>query len=221
MDKRVFPVLLLIAAVLLPDALAQSAEGTIARSIEARGGLAALQARQFATELRVTATPSVALFGEPFSWNVAGLQPGERVTLKALSTDARGILWASEAVFQADSAGAVDVGRQAPISGGYAEADIFGLLWSMKATNSDHDQPVAYRHNWVTGWMVELTATNSIRPKRSSIPSGGRWSVPWSHHPRGIRGWAVRRIGPGLRSQRLCGFDIGLVPVSRPAPGAC
>jgi dienelactone hydrolase len=84
------------------------------------------------------------------------------VTLKALSTDARGILWASEAVFQADSAGAVDVGRQAPISGGYAEADIFGLLWSMKATNSDHDQPVAYRHNWVTGWMVELTATNSI-----------------------------------------------------------
>ncbi|MCJ7630297.1 MAG: acyl-CoA thioesterase/BAAT N-terminal domain-containing protein [Longimicrobiales bacterium] len=113
-------------------------------------------------ELRVTATPSVALFGEPFSWRVTGLRPGERVTLKALSTDSRGILWASEAVFQADSAGAVDVGRQAPISGDYAEADIFGLLWSMKATNAAQEQPVAYRHSSATGWMVDLTATNSV-----------------------------------------------------------
>jgi pimeloyl-ACP methyl ester carboxylesterase len=113
-------------------------------------------------ELKVIAIPSVALYGEPFSWNVTGLQPGERVTLKATSTDARRILWASEAVFQADASGAVDVGRQAPVSGSYAEADIFGLLWSMKATNSDPKKPVAYRHDGVNGWMVDLTATNSI-----------------------------------------------------------
>jgi dienelactone hydrolase len=115
-----------------------------------------------AKELKVTATPSVALYGEPFSWKVMGLQPGERVTLKAASTDARKVLWASEAVFQADASGAVDVGRQAPVSGGYAEADIFGLLWSMKATNSDPKKPVAYRHDGVNGWMVDLTATNSV-----------------------------------------------------------
>jgi dienelactone hydrolase len=84
------------------------------------------------------------------------------VTLKAASTDTRRILWASEAVFQADASGAVDVGRQAPVSGGYAEADIFGLLWSMKATNSEHKKSVAYRHDGVNGWMVDLTATNSI-----------------------------------------------------------
>jgi pimeloyl-ACP methyl ester carboxylesterase len=115
-----------------------------------------------AKELKVIATPSVALYGEPFSWKVTGLQPGERVTLKAASTDARRILWASEAVFQADASGAVDVSRQAPVSGSYAEADIFGLLWSMKATNSDPKKPVAYRHDGVNGWMVDLTATNSI-----------------------------------------------------------
>jgi len=114
-----------------------------------------------AKELKVISTPSLALYGEPFSWKVTGLQPGERVTLKAASTDARKILWASEAVFQADASGAVDVGRQAPVSGGYAEADIFGLLWSMKATNSDNKKPVAYRHDGVNGWMVDLTATNS------------------------------------------------------------
>jgi dienelactone hydrolase len=115
-----------------------------------------------AKELKVIATPSVALYGEPFSWKVTGLQPGERVTLKAASTDVRKILWASEADFQADASGAVDVGRQAPVSGGYAEADIFGLLWSMKATNSEHKKSVAYRHDGVNGWMVDLTATNSI-----------------------------------------------------------
>jgi len=115
-----------------------------------------------AKELKVIATPSVALYGEPFSWKITGLQPGESVTLKAASADARKILWASEAVFQADASGAVDVGRQAPVSGGYAEADIFGLLWSMKATNSDPKKPVAYRHDGVNGWMVDLTATNSV-----------------------------------------------------------
>jgi dienelactone hydrolase len=114
-----------------------------------------------AEELKVISTPSVALYGEPFSWEVTGLQPGERVTLKATSTDARRNLWASEAVFTADASGAVDVGRQAPDSGGYAEADIFGLLWSMKATNSDNREPVAYRHDRANGWMVDLTATNS------------------------------------------------------------
>ena len=77
-------------------------------------------------ELKVIATPAVALYGEPFSWKITGLKPGKRVTLKATSTDARRILWVSEAVFQADASGSVDVGRQAPVSGSYSEADIFG-----------------------------------------------------------------------------------------------
>ena len=63
------------------------------------------------TELKIIATPSVALYGEPFSWKVTGLRPGERVTVKAVSTDAKRILWESEAVFEADASGAVDVGK--------------------------------------------------------------------------------------------------------------
>jgi len=114
-----------------------------------------------ATELRIVATPSVALYGESFSWKVTGLRPGERVTVKASSQDARRVLWESEAVFEADASGAVDLGRRAPISGGYAEADIFGLLWSMKPANSDPKKPVAYRQDGVNGWMVDLAATNS------------------------------------------------------------
>ncbi len=114
-----------------------------------------------ATELKIIATPSIALFGEPFSWKVTGLRPGEKVKVQAASKDARRIIWESEAVFEADASGAVDMGRQAPVSGGYKEADIFGLLWSMKPANSDSKNPIAYRHDGVNGWMVDLTATNS------------------------------------------------------------
>lgn len=114
-----------------------------------------------AAELKMIAIPSIALYGEPFSWKVTGLRPGERVTVKAASKDARMILWESEAVFEADASGAVDIGRQAPVLGGYGEADIFGLLWSMKPENSDPKKPIAYRNDGVNGWMVDLTAVNS------------------------------------------------------------
>jgi dienelactone hydrolase len=112
-------------------------------------------------ELKIVATPSVALYGEPFSWKLMGLRPGEKVKVKAASKDARMILWESEAVFEADASGAVDVSRQAPVSGSYAEADIFGLLWSMRPMNSDSKKPIGYRNDGVNGWTVDLTATNS------------------------------------------------------------
>ncbi len=114
-----------------------------------------------AGELKMVSTPSVALYGEPFSWTVTGLGPGERFTVKAASKDARAILWESEAVFEADASGAVDISRQAPVTGSYAGADIFGLLWSMKPANSDPKKPIAYRNDGVNGWTVDLTATDS------------------------------------------------------------
>jgi dienelactone hydrolase len=114
-----------------------------------------------APELKVVATPSMALFGEPFSWKVIGLQPGERMTLKAVSRDTNRVTWESEAVFTADPTGTVEVGRQAPVSGSYAEADIFGLLWSMKPVGADSKNPIGYSGNGTSGWTVDLTAVGS------------------------------------------------------------
>jgi dienelactone hydrolase len=114
-----------------------------------------------AAGLKVVSTPSTALFGEPFNWTVTGLRPGEQVTVKAVSRDARMNTWTSEAVYKVDSSGTVDLERQAPVSGSYEGADIFGLLWSMKAANADPKKPVAYRGDGVNGWMVDLTATDS------------------------------------------------------------
>lgn len=110
--------------------------------------------------LKIISTPSIALYGERFSWRVTGLRPGERVTVKAVSRDARRVSWESEAVYKADSSGGVDLGRQAPVAGSYAETDIFGLLWSMKPTGPESGKPIAYRNDGVNGWTVDLTATD-------------------------------------------------------------
>jgi dienelactone hydrolase len=111
------------------------------------------------SELRIAATPSFVLYGEPFTLKITGLRPGERATVKAASTDARNNPWESAAVFEADTAGAVDLGRQAPVSGSYGEADIFGLLWSMKPVNSQ--KRIMYRDDEVNGWTVDFSVTDS------------------------------------------------------------
>jgi dienelactone hydrolase len=111
-------------------------------------------------DLKITASPSVALYGEPFSVRVTGLRPGERAVIKASSKDARDRLWESEAVFEADASGTVDVGKQAPVSGSYAEADIFGLLWSLKQADPNAKKPNRYLHDEINGWTVDLSVTN-------------------------------------------------------------
>ena len=122
----------------------------------------------YGAEFEVIASPAVALYGEPFSWKVTGLRPDEMVTVKAVSTDAKKIRWESAAVFAADVSGAVDLARQAPVSGDYAEADIFGLLWSMKPANSDPKKPIVYRDNSTAGLTVDLTAENSAGEKSTT-----------------------------------------------------
>lgn len=92
---------------------------------------------------------------------VTGVRLGEQAAIKAVSTDARKILWESTAVFEADAAGAVDAARQAPVSGGYGEADIFGLLWSMKPVNSNSQKRIGYRDDEINGWTVNFLVTDS------------------------------------------------------------
>ncbi len=155
-----------------------------------------------AAEMKVVAVPSVALFGEPFSWKIVGLRPGETVTLKASSTDARRVAWSSNAVFAADATGAVDVGRQTPVSGPYGEADIMGLLWTMAPTPSDPAKPIAYRQDPVNGWTVELTATTVEGVSASTTfrcvfqrPGEPLVRVPLERD--GLRGFLYRPVGDG------------------------
>ncbi len=111
--------------------------------------------------VRITATPSVALYGTPFSLTVTGLHPGELATVSAVSTDAKKRVWQSKAVFEADRAGTIDVSRQAPRSGDYADADTFGLAWSMKPANSKSTGRMAYADDEVNGWTIDFSVTGS------------------------------------------------------------
>jgi dienelactone hydrolase len=158
------------------------------------GGLALAAADGRAPELKIAVNPPVAVYGTPFSLKVTGLQPGERATVKAVSTDARKIIWESTAVFEADAAGAVDVARQAPVSGSYGEADIFGLLWSMKPLNPPAQQRIGYRDDEVNGWTVDFSVTDAAKTTASArfrcvyqMPGSGLVRVPLEKD--GLRGF--------------------------------
>src|SRR5215208_3396398 len=87
---------------------------------------------------QIVIQPSEVLIDEPVSIRLSGFEPNQEVTIKA-TTDGTafpdlidtGIVRESQAIFQTDANGAVDLEKQAPLSGSYATADGMGLFWSM------------------------------------------------------------------------------------------
>lgn len=76
--------------------------------------------------------PQRVLSDEPAVVRATGLQPGERVMIKADLEDGGGERWESEAEFVTDAQGTVDVSTQAPVSGSYKQVSAMGLIWSMR-----------------------------------------------------------------------------------------
>ena len=68
---------------------------------------------------------------QPATVRASGLQPNERVTIRAELADGAGEQWTSQADFAADAQGNVDTSRQAPVAGSYKEVSAMGLVWSM------------------------------------------------------------------------------------------
>jgi hypothetical protein len=128
-------------------------------------GLVADAVGERAGDVKIVVEPQVAVYGTPFSLKIVGLRPGERTNVEAVSLDARKVRWESAAVFEADAAGIVDVGCQAPVSGSYGEADIFGLLYSMKPANPPSQKPIGYRDDEINGWTVDFSAGDTAKAK--------------------------------------------------------
>jgi dienelactone hydrolase len=76
-------------------------------------------------------SPNRVMADESATILVHGLDPNERITLRAELTDGAGHAWAAHAEFAADSGGAVDVSKQAPVAGSYKDVSALGLIWSM------------------------------------------------------------------------------------------
>jgi len=110
-------------------------------------------------DLTISVHPAQALFGTPFSVTISGLKSGEHAIIKAQSIDGNGIIWESQATFEADRNGAIDLSFQAPLSGDYSESDVMGLLWAMRPTNS-RTKNLSYLES-SQGMKVQYTLTDS------------------------------------------------------------
>lgn len=96
---------------------------TAATFAEASGG----DSRQFTLSIE----PRRALVDEPVTIMISGLQPGERVSLKANLFNHGNADWKSAATYIANAEGVVDLNEQAPVEGSYSGIDPMGLFWSM------------------------------------------------------------------------------------------
>lgn len=59
------------------------------------------------------------------------------ITITAVGTDIEDHRWESRNVFRTDAAGAVDLSRDAPVSGSYGFIDPSGPIWSMRFASED------------------------------------------------------------------------------------
>jgi dienelactone hydrolase len=84
----------------------------------------------------LTAAPDPADVTDRLSITVDGLAPGERVTLHASFADL-GTEWASEATFEADADGRVDLTRDAPVAGDYEGVRPMGLVQFAERVGDD------------------------------------------------------------------------------------
>ncbi|SEP07493.1 Acyl-CoA thioester hydrolase/BAAT N-terminal region [Salinihabitans flavidus] len=81
-------------------------------------------------------TPVDGLIDVPRRIVVSGLMPDELVALSARTQRTGGAFWDSQATFMADAQGIVDLTRDAPVGGDYAEISAMGLLWSQHPSDA-------------------------------------------------------------------------------------
>uniref|UniRef100_A0A146RK63 Acyl-coenzyme A thioesterase 2, mitochondrial n=1 Tax=Fundulus heteroclitus TaxID=8078 RepID=A0A146RK63_FUNHE len=85
------------------------------------------------SQVRLRLLPSArCLFDEPVQVKVAGLRSRQVVTVRARSTDERGVVFNSSASYRADDGGEIDLNRDASLCGSYVGVEPMGLLWSMR-----------------------------------------------------------------------------------------
>ncbi|XP_047444429.1 acyl-coenzyme A thioesterase 1-like [Mugil cephalus] len=86
------------------------------------------------SQVRLRLLPSSrCLFDEPVQVKVAGLMSRQVVTMRARTTDEKGVLFSSSASYRADGSGEIDLDRDPSLSGSYVGVEPMGLLWSMRA----------------------------------------------------------------------------------------
>ncbi|KAF6717960.1 Acyl-coenzyme A thioesterase 3 [Oryzias melastigma] len=85
------------------------------------------------SQVRLRLLPSdICLYDEPIQVKVSHLRSRQVVTIKASSTDEKGVLFSSSATYRADGNGDIDLVRDASLSGSYVGVEPMGLLRTLK-----------------------------------------------------------------------------------------
>ncbi|XP_068590908.1 acyl-coenzyme A thioesterase 1-like isoform X1 [Cebidichthys violaceus] len=88
---------------------------------------------KMSSQVRLRLLPRArCMFDEPVQVKVAGLRSRQVVTVRARSTDEKGVVFSSSATYRADGGGAIDLERDPSLSGSYTGVEPMGLLWSMR-----------------------------------------------------------------------------------------
>ncbi|XP_062413920.1 acyl-coenzyme A thioesterase 5-like [Pungitius pungitius] len=86
------------------------------------------------SQVRLSLLPRArCMFDEPVQVKVAGLRSRQVVTLRARSTDEKGVVFSSSATVRADGSGRIDLERDPSLGGTYIGVESMGLLWSMRS----------------------------------------------------------------------------------------
>lgn len=81
--------------------------------------------------VNINVTPNEAVTDIPLSIQIHGLQPEQIIIIRASWLDGAGVEWSSQATYQADKDGFIDLNAQPPREAAYQNADPMGLIWSM------------------------------------------------------------------------------------------
>ncbi|XP_041805400.1 acyl-coenzyme A thioesterase 1-like [Chelmon rostratus] len=137
------------------------------------------------SQVRLRLLPSArCLFDEHVQVKVALLRSRQVVTMRARSTDEKGVVFSSSAIYRADGSGEIDLDRDPSLGGSYVGVEPTGLLWSMRA-----DRP-----------HKRFQKTNSLNPH----------VVKFSVHEEGGEG---RMLAEVTNERVLMGDGVGRVPV--------
>lgn len=114
----------------------------------------------------------------PTPVRVRGLTPGSIVALRTQALDAAGQLWMARALFRVDGAGAVDTGRDSPLSGSYEGIQPAGLFNQMHAVG-DGSGLRRFQASGSATFLMTLVledttgvALDSVVVERGSVGSG-------------------------------------------------
>jgi dienelactone hydrolase len=79
----------------------------------------------------IQVSPQRVMVDEPAGIRASGLQPNQRVTIRAELVDGADERWTSQADFVADAQGGIDTSKNPALAGSYKWISASGLIWSM------------------------------------------------------------------------------------------